>query len=196
MRTNTNSAIQTIFRRRSVGKLQSPGPSDSELITILRAGAAAPDHKVTRPFWFVVFEGNAREEFGDILARGLLMRLDKKGLEATPGQLVKEREKLLRAPLVIAVGAKVDAALGLPEQEIISAGAAAAQNMLIAATSLGYGSIWRTGEIAYDNFVKSSLGLSEKDFVVGFLYFGTVRDDSSLEPNDPEISQVMSIWES
>lgn len=195
MKVQTNIAIQTIFRRRSTGRLDSPGPTDTELITILRSGAAAPDHKLTRPFWFVVFEGDARKEFGEILASSLIEKLFLEGREPTPGQIAKERSKLLRAPLVIAVTARVSSTIELPSQEIISAGAAAAQNMLLAATSLGYGSIWRTGEMAYNSDVKASLGIDESDFIIGFLYFGSIRDDLDASPNDPEISDVISVWE-
>lgn len=166
------------------------------MITIVRAGAAAPDHKLTKPFWFVVFEGNARQEFGAVLARALVSRLDAQGLEPTPGQLAKEHEKLLRAPLVIAVCARMHENVDLPAQEIISAGAAAAQNMLLAATALGYGSIWRTGESAYNNDVKAALGLARTDFIIGFLYFGSLKDNAYIEPNDPNIAEILTIWES
>ena len=196
MRIQANPTIQNIFNRRSIGRLQRPGPTEAELITILQAGAAAPDHKVTRPFWFVVFEGKAREEFGQVLVESLLERNQKAGLELpTDGQIQKEESKLLRAPLVIAVGALHNADIVLPDQEIISAGAAAAQNMLITATSLGYGSMWRTGDVAYDPKVKRALGIEPQDFVIGFLYFGTVKDGLEPEPNEPEITSIVSVWE-
>ncbi len=195
MRTQPNAAIRAIFSRRSVGRLSVPGPSEGELITILRAGAAAPDHKLTRPFWFVVFEGKAREEFGALLTEALIDRLAAKGLQPTPGQLDKERNRFTRAPLVIAVAAVRNEEISLPEQEIISAAAAAAQNMLLAATSLGYGSIWRTGEPAYDPRVKAALGIKETDFIVGFLYFGTIAEGITPEPHDPDISSITSAWE-
>ena len=195
MRTQPNAAIRAIFSRRSVGRLNPPGPSEGELITILRAGAAAPDHKLTRPFWFVVFEGKAREEFGGLLVEALVERLAAKGIEPTPGQLAKERNRFMRAPLVIAVAAIRSEDISLPEQEIISAASAAAQNMLLAATSLGYGSIWRTGEPAYDPMVKAALGIKESDYIVGFLYFGTIAEGMAPEPHDPDISSITSAWE-
>ena len=187
--------IQAIFKRRSIGRLRTPGPSEAELITILRSGAAAPDHKVTRPFWFVVFEGKARGEFGEVLVQSLLNRAAKENFQPTSGQIEKERTKLLRAPLVIAVMALCHSEIELPAQEIISAGAAAAQNMLIAATSLGYGSIWRTGSPAYDRDVKTALGVGEDDFIIGFLYFGSLDEGVEPEPNRPELSSIVSVWE-
>ncbi len=194
MKKSSNTAINTIFQRRSVGRLSIPGPSEAELITILRAGASAPDHKVTRPFWFTVFEGEAREEFGDVLVNALIDRMKAKGVEPTPAQLSAEKQKLTRAPLVIAVAAKKSPDFNLPDQEIISAGAAAAQNMLLAATSYGYGSIWRTGEMAYDPSVKAALGLTEADYLIGFIYIGSYRDGVAPDPNDPSIDELVRSW--
>ncbi len=117
-----------------------------------------------------------------------------KGVEPTPAQLSAEKQKLTRAPLVIAVAAKKSPDFNLPDQEIISAGAAAAQNMLLAATSYGYGSIWRTGEMAYDPSVKAALGLTEADYLIGFIYIGSYRDGVAPDPNDPSIDELVRSW--
>ncbi|CAG4925138.1 nitroreductase [Acidithrix sp. C25] len=196
MKTGNNATIATIFNRRSSGKLNPPGPSEAELITILRAGAAAPDHKLTRPFWFIVFEGDARLEFGEVLAESMTRRSLALGIEPTQGQITKEKTKFLRAPLVIAVAAKKHPEIVLPDEELICAGAAAAQNMLLAATSFGYGSMWRSGDVLFDPFIKEALGLAKTDYLIGFLYFGSYKDGITPEPNDPELSDIVSKWES
>ncbi len=143
----------------------------------------------------MVFEGRAREEFGTVMVESLMKRAAAENFTPTQGQIEKERSKFLRAPLVIAVVAIRHRDIHVPDQEIISAGAAAAQNMLIAATSLGFGSIWRTGSAAYDTEVKLALGVREDDFVIGFLYFGSLDDGLELQPNDPELSAIVSVWE-
>ena len=38
---------------------------------------------------------------------------------------------------------------------------------------LGFGSMWRTGEFASHDEVKTGLGFAAKDEIVGFLYVGT-----------------------
>lgn len=105
-----------------------------------------------------------------------------------------------RAPLVV-----VAATVQPPEGERESAGripweerrmstAAAVQNMLLAATSLGYGSMWRTGETARDPMVKEALGLGPADEIAGFVYLGTVAESASLPPNAPSTEDLVIEW--
>ncbi len=82
----------------------------------------------------------------------------------------------------------------VPFIEQFASGAAAAQNMLLAATALGYGSMWRTGDPAYDENVKAALGLSEADAIVGFLYLGTINADGQKPPNEPVIDDLVVNW--
>ena len=56
--------------------------------------------------------------------------------------------------------------------EDIEAAAAAVQNMLLAAEELGLGTIWRTGDAAYDPLVKRWFGLTPDDHIVAFVYVG------------------------
>ena len=88
-------------------------------------------------------------------------------------QLERERAKPLRAPLIIAVCCIVDAGARIPVIEQMLSAGAAAQNIMVAANALGYGSAWKTGEPAYDENVKRALGLEAKDAIVGFIYLGT-----------------------
>jgi nitroreductase len=52
--------------------------------------------------------------------------------------------------------------------------------MLLAATALGYGSMWRTGPPAYDHRVMRALGLTDDDAIVGFVYLGTPVSGASV----------------
>ncbi len=42
-----------------------------------------------------------------------------------------------------------------------------------AAFALGFGAMWKTGDAAYDDFVKSALGVAPDDLIVGFIHVGT-----------------------
>ena len=72
---------------------------------------------------------------------------------------------------------------------------AAAQNACLAATALGYGSMWRTGPNAYNPHVKRALGLSEGCDIVGFLYLGTVDEAKAKPPNEPDLDGVVTHWQ-
>jgi nitroreductase len=186
--------LSLLFERRSIGRLTEPAPSDDELTTILRAAAAAPDHGELRPFRFVVLRGEAKQQFGAVLAEAYLRRVRASGGEPVPAKLEKERTKLGRAPLVVVVCAVHVHDDKIPWSDQVGAAHAAAQNALLAATALGYGSMWRTGDPVADPYVKRALGLTEHDAVVGFLYVGTPHEGGGKPPNSPSLDGLVVEW--
>ncbi len=187
-------AIEAIFARRSTGRLGDPAPAGDDLRTILAAGAVAPDHEKLRPWRFVVLAGGAKDAFGEVLADAYLQRVRAVGAQPTGGQLKKERTKLGRAPLVVVVVAVHRHDERIPWDEQFASACAAAQNMLLAATALGYGSMWRTGDAAYDPAVKKALGMSGHDAVAGFLYLGTADGRRAQPPNQAVLDDVVEEW--
>ncbi|HVV36230.1 MAG TPA: nitroreductase [Acidimicrobiales bacterium] len=187
-------ALDAIFARRSIGRLQPPAPTPEDLDTILRAAAVAPDHKTLRPWKFVVLDGDAKDAFGGVLADAYRARTLAAGKEIVAAKEDKERTKLGRAPLVVVVGAVNRGEDSIPFIEQYAAAAAASQNMLIAATALGYGSMWRTGDPAYDDDVKAALGFSEDDAIVGFLYLGTPTAAAAKHPNEADLTDLVTRW--
>jgi nitroreductase len=186
--------IDLLFRRRSIGRLTEPAPSDDELTLLLRAAAAAPDHGELRPFRFVVLRGEAKDAFGGVLADAYLRRVEAAGGRPEPAKLDKERTKLGRAPLVVVVGAAHVHDDKIPWEDQVGAAHAAAQNLLLAATALGYGSMWRTGDPVADPFVKRALGFTEHDAVVGFVYLGTPHEGGTKPANDPSLDGLVAEW--
>jgi nitroreductase len=188
-------ALEAIFARRSIGRMQPPAPSGDHLDVILRAAAVAPDHNSLRPWKFVVLEGEPKVAFGVVLAEAYRKRTTAAGKEIVPAKEQKELTKLGRAPMVIVVGAVNRGEDVVPFVEQYAAAAAAAQNMLLAATALGYGSMWRTGDPAYDEDVKAALGLTKDDAIAGFLYLGTPHEDGGKEANEADLDDLVVRWQ-
>ena len=161
--------LATIAARASATRLADPGPTQEDLKKILTAGVRAPDHGRLTPWRFTVIEGDARRKLADAMARNLLERSP----EATPELLEQERAKAMRAPVVIVAAAKIVAPSKIPEIEQVMAVAAGVQNMLLLSQALGYGAMWKTGSIAYDDKMKALVGLGPRDHIVGFIYIGT-----------------------
>ncbi len=180
-----------LFARRSTGRLVPPAPGGDELRTILRAAAAAPDHERLRPFRFTVLDGAAKDAFGEVLAAAYEARCQAGGDEPVSAKREKERTKLGRAPLVLVVSAVRQPSKVVPWDEQLAAAAAAAQNACLAATALGFGSMWRTGDPGRDPVVKASLGLAEEDAVVAWLYIGSYRNGLPPAPNDPDLDGLI-----
>ncbi|HKE39435.1 MAG TPA: nitroreductase [Casimicrobiaceae bacterium] len=174
-------AIDALTTRVSGSELGDPAPDELELHTILSAAARAPDHGRLRPWRFTVLKGIARDRLGALFAEAYRRRHP----DATPAQIEKEKNRPLRAPLVVVVGAKVNHESHIPAIEQILSGGAAAQNIMVAAFALGFGCAWKTGEAAYDPEIKSAFGLAPTDAIIGFLYLGTNRmRPATLEPVD------------
>ena len=167
--------IEGIESRTSALKLVAPGPTRAHIEQIIRAGTRAPDHGRLRPWRFTVIEADARKKLGDAMAN----ILREKNPEASQVQLDAEAAKVMRAPTIIAVGAKIVPSK-IREIEQFAAVAAAAQNMFLAAHALGYGAMWKTGAVAYDPNVKELFGLAPEDHIVGLLYLGTIAQPGPL----------------
>lgn len=161
-------AFIAIHSRHSVAKVK-PDPLPREVIEkLLSAAVQAPNHYKVRPWRFVVLTGKGRERLGDVMAASFHAKFPDVPVEA----LDKERQKPLRAPLLIAVAAEKPAEPKVKEIENICAASAACQNILLAAHALGLGAIWRTGDTASDIEVKRFLGFAPDQPLVSFLYIG------------------------
>jgi nitroreductase len=180
-------ALDLLLTRRSgsAKAMQGPGPSKQQLADILQAGARAPDHGKLFPWRFLVFEGDGRERFGDVLAQVLEAEGER------PKHVAEERERFLRAPLVIGVISAARELHKVPvwEQEL-SAGAVC-QNILVAATALGFVGNWLTEWYAYHPVVKEKIGLKPGERVAGFIYIGHSKDELEERPR-PDMSRIVS----
>jgi nitroreductase len=166
------SVIETIRRRRSIGKMTEQVPTRAQIEEILEAATHAPNHHRTEPWKFIVLAGEARAELGLVMQEALLSSLGDLPLTQVQARLEKERLKPLRAPVIITVVSEFprnDEALDI---ENVEATAAAVQNMLLAAEELGLAVMWRTGDAAYNDQVKRWLGVETEDHIVAFLYVG------------------------
>ncbi len=164
-------ALEALTTRVSPKELGEPAPDDAALAKIFAAALRAPDHGRLRPWRFILIRGEGRKGLGELLAASLLSREPQAG----PDLVEREREKALRAPLIIVVAAHLTPVAKVPNVEQLLSAATAAQNIMIACHALGFATMWKTGEPAYDAGVKEALGLKDEDGIVGFLYIGTPK---------------------
>jgi nitroreductase len=182
-------AIELLKLRRSVKprEMTGPGPSPAELETILTIGSRVPDHGKLVPWRFIVFEGDARERAGEVIA-GVFR---KKNPQASAADVEIEKKRLTDAPLVIAVVSFTKQHPKVPafEQEL-SAGASA-MNIVTAATALGYGACWLSGWFAFDRDVLDGFGVKADERVVGFIHIGKARKPNEDRPR-PQLSDIVT----
>lgn len=183
--------IELLLKRRSAKALTmvEPGPDEDELRTILAAGARVPDHGKLAPWRFVVFRGQARAAFGAELAR--IHAAAQPG--ATEDQISFEANRFTRAPVVVAVVSRVTPGIKIPEWEQVLSAGAVCQNMLVAATALGFGAQWLTEWYAFDAQVNAVLGLGANEKVAGFIYLGSESVPKDERPR-PVLAEITSEW--
>jgi nitroreductase len=183
-------ALQVIARRRSVGVVARAAVERGLIETVLRAGAAAPNHKNTEPWRFVVLEDGARRTLGEAHARA--------AARVAAGPIDHDREvgRFERAPVVIVCICATDPTDSVRAREDRDAVCAGVENMLLAAEALGLAAMWRTGAIAQEDEVRSELGLDEDAEIVAFVYLGWPR--AGRRPSAPSrrpLSQIVE-WRS
>ncbi len=91
----------------------------------------------------------------------------------SPEYLKKQQDKPLRAPLIVVVVACLIESQKIPQIEQLLCAGATAHNILLASNAMGFGSIWLTGDNAYDDRVCSALGLDDNERIIGFIYLGS-----------------------
>ncbi|WP_131740842.1 nitroreductase family protein [Actinomadura roseirufa] len=181
-----------IHCRRSRAVLTAPGPSAEDVETLLAAAVAAPDHGRRTPWRFVILAGEGKDAFADVVEKAFRART---AGPVDPARLARETARLARAPMVIAIACVAGDGDSIPHRERLAATAAATQNLLLAATALGYGSIWRTGWLADDPHVKRELGLSPADDIVAFVHLGGADGDQRMRPRPAaEPGEVSWAW--
>jgi nitroreductase len=171
-------ALEALTARMSPLELGEPAPDKTVERRLIEAALRAPDHGRLRPWRFIFIRGEGRKKLGEVLA----LALKRRDPQAGPGVLERERQKPLRAPLILIVAARIRANPKIPAVEQLLSAGAAAQNIMIACHALSFGAMWKTGDPAYDPGVKEALGLQATDEVVGFLYIGTPKSMPKPQP--------------
>ncbi|MFI4997062.1 MAG: nitroreductase [Hyphomicrobiales bacterium] len=184
-----NSTIDLLSLRRSVGPnfLAGPGPSAAELETLLKVASRVPDHGKLVPWRFIVFEGEARDKAGDIIARAFADA----NPQADETRVAAERRRLARAPVVIGVVSRAGAHPKIPDWEQVLSAGAVCMNLLTAASAQGFAASWITEWYAYDRRVLQAFGLSPQERMAGFVHIGKPTSPSPDRPR-PALADIVT----
>jgi nitroreductase len=176
-------ALDLLKTRRSVKpiELAEPGPTGAELDTLLTVASRVPDHGKLTPWRFIVFDGDARLKAGAAIEK--IFKADHP--EATADQMGFERDRLARAPLVVAVVSRAAPHVKIPEWEQVLSAGAAAMNLVTAAHALGFAATWITEWYAYDRRVLDALGLAANEKIAGFVHIGRPSKPPEDRPRPP-----------
>ncbi|MCW8870280.1 MAG: nitroreductase [Proteobacteria bacterium] len=183
--------LEFLENRRSVliKHLSEPGPNEEELNTILKIATRVPDHRKLEPWRLLVIRGEGRARLGKQLAE---IREEKHDLLQV--QLDVETNCFKRAPLVIAVIVSPEEGKTPVEEQAASA-AVVCQHINLAAGALGYGSQWVTGWSCLDKDAQKMMGLSEHEWIAGYIYIGSTTDQPADRAR-PDLADKVTYIES
>ncbi|MBS77554.1 MAG: nitroreductase [Variovorax sp.] len=163
----------------SARRLVEPGPGPADLEQLMAAAVTAPDHGQLTPWHFVLIPASQRLPLGKAFVSALIER----DPGATQAQIRAAAEKAERAPcLLLAVLHGEDLARdvsGIPTQERLISLGCAIQNVLLAATSLGYSSGLASGRSLNAPAMRSLFALQPHEQAICFIAIGT---ESQFKP--------------
>jgi nitroreductase len=175
-------------RRSNLAKaMMAPGPDVAQLDVILKTGTRVPDHRKLAPWRLVIFQNEARADFGEHIAAAY--RADHPDHPKDRAQF--EADRFLRAPLVIGViSTPKNCVRGTPIWEQQLSAGAVCMTLCLAAQASGFGAQWLTEWYAYDARIHAALDMEAGDQVAGFVYIGTPTQAASPRVR-PELDAVV-----
>lgn len=175
-------AIQALLTRRSRGQLAPPAPPRAVLEKAFACALRAPDHRLLRPWRYLVIQDEGLHRLGDIFVNA--SRADKPDLEQV--EIDRLRKMPHRAPLIAVAIMRHHEDAKVPRDEQLLSTGAAVQNFLLALHAQGYAAMWRTGPLASHPVVMAALGLTVGETIAGFVYIGT--GVTELKPQAPLVT--------
>jgi nitroreductase len=182
-RAALSALAAAIIDRRSVKAFSRRPVSRALLAELIDLAVWAPNHRLNEPWRFYVLDGASRASLGDIARRVTLARFD-----TAPGADPARTE--LRAAQAEAEWAATPAlvylsALSDPKPEVdrenYAAACCAAQNLMLAATSVGLATFWSSGAVARSAELRAFVGATPREQFVGLFRVG-YPDPELLRP--------------
>lgn len=161
---------ELIKKRRSIfPKSYIQKPIAKEIIEqILENANWAPTHKLTEPWRFKVFRGEAKEQLGVKLSE--IYQANTPAEKFSEMKFKKTQKKALLSDTMIAICMQRDPKESIPEWEEVAAVGAAVQNMYLTCTAYNIGCYWSSPKTI--KYLNEYLGLNEGEKCLGFLYMG------------------------
>ena len=189
---DTSSILALLGSRKSASAkaMGEPGPTPAQLADILRFAVRVPDHGKLAPWRFILWEGEARAQFGEV------MKARWQALHPDHGEHTLDfaRGLFLRAPTVLGVVSSAQEHPKIPVWEQQLSAAAVCMNVLYAATAMGLGCQWNTDWVAYDAEIAAAMGLKPHERLAGLIYLGTPTAPLEDRPR-PDPSALLTRWQ-
>jgi nitroreductase len=191
MLNDTSSVLNLLRTRKSASAkaMTEPGPTSAQLEEILGLATRVPDHGKLAPWRFILWEGDARNSFGEVMKARWHQLHPEHGADSLSfvGGL------FMRAPAVLAVVSTAAEHPKIPVWEQQLSAGAVCMNILTAATAMGLGCQWNTDWVAYDTEIARAMGLGPHEKIAGLIYLGTPSGPLEDRPR-PDAQALLTRW--
>ena len=165
------------------------GPSDEELLDILKVATRVPDHGKINPWRFVKFSGDARRKLGVKMAdiyRAKHPEMDENHYEM-------ESARFERAHTILLLISSPIPHPKAPEFEQLMSAGGLGFAINLAANAFGYAATWLTEWVAFDDDIKPLFNMTENEKIIGFFFIGKPKN-APTERERPNVSELLSEW--
>ena len=147
---------------------EAPTPEDLE--RILAVAGTVPDHGDLEPWRFAVCTGTGKDRFADALVDGLH---ELKGSDLPDSVVAKMRNKAYAAPCSVVLIASPDPTSTVERWEQVASASCTGYAIVLAATGLGYGAVWKSAGVLEARPVRQLFGLGGDESLLGWVNIGT-----------------------
>jgi len=145
-------------------------PSPGDLEKILATAVTVPDHGTLRPWRFAVCIGAGRDRFAQALVDGLHSG---RGDDLPDTVVAKMRSKAYAAPCSIVLIASPDTGSNVEVWEQVASASCTGYAVVLAATGLGYGAVWKSAGVLGTERVRALFDLGPDESLLGWVNIGT-----------------------
>lgn len=190
-----NEVFKNIYERRSIRNFCPDAVSDDAIMEIIRAGTYAPSAINIQPWRFVVIKNRQHIKRLSDKAKELWVEMSKNAQKPELQRLADIVSRpgfdvFFNAPLLIMIFAHQEAFM--PQVDC----AFAAENMMLAAWSMGLGSSWvgLAQPLEKVSGIMKDLEVPEKYRLMGSLVFGYPADEALEAPETERNRSVILKW--
>ena len=145
-------------------------PTPADLEAILATAVTVPDHGDLRPWRFAVSSGAGRERFGSALVAGLH---EARGDDLPEAMVAKMHAKAFAAPCAVVIISSPDTTSNVEVWEQVASASCTGYAMVLAATGLGYGAVWKSAAVLGTTPVRKLFDVGPDESLMGWVNLGT-----------------------
>jgi len=145
-------------------------PTAADLEVILATATTVPDHGDLTPWRFAVCSGGGRERFAEALVAGLRQERSDEPPDAV---VAKMASKPFAAPCQVVVVASPDPTSNVAVWEQVASASCTGYALVLAATGLGYGAVWKSAGVLGSPAVRALFGCTPDEQLLGWVNLGT-----------------------